>query len=728
MKVFGKMVLGVAVLLASGQFANAELLMLLEGDVESGGVALDSSVNGNHGIYLGSASGTDDGRTGGALNFNADDSYLVTNQIPVGNSAIAAASQTTAAAFAGIQSSQEYSIGFWMAGGDTNPRNSSTFWADGVTPNGGNRAIQAHVTWGNGTVFLDQGGCCDGDTQRLSGPLDEEQIRADVGEEWSHFTFTAGVEDDIAFRRIYVNGDIFLEAEASLDNAEIPIIDNFFWGSDNNAGNQWEGRLDDVFVADEQLSEDDVLNVFETSAREFFQVEGTPEPVSAQFLVFNNEIGTETLAGEVSNVVLGEPALTQGLTNFWYDANLRANPEGFLEAGDTGSEAAPLVAEPFASPNTWWRGGQANPVSTVELENYPQAGLAGTRFEGSENSDQYSVRLTGEIFIPEDGDYLIRDGIDDYTMIAIDLEGDGELDGVDELIALDVGAGGFDDVLVHDDDWANADGSSQPVDFHGFAEIENVGPEGDWRRIEIWMSEGGGGDAGIVYMANLDDPDIFDDLSEEALTEEQRDAFLIPPENLRSVVASIESADAAASLDEFEYVIQVGPDGNDAIAVGDNGGIFNTSLDVAGATITVELEGDVAEGTTFQILDADNILNAGDLTLNLPAGFSADLEAGTITFGAGIVCDPNTGGDIDGDGSVGFSDFLILSSNFGTDVASHEQGDLDCGGSVEFADFLVLSNAFGTTVGAEASSVPEPSGIALLSLAGLALGFFRRRR
>ncbi len=87
-------------------------------------------------------------------------------------------------------------------------------------------------------------------------------------------------------------------------------------------------------------------------------------------------------------------------------------------------------------------------------------------------------------------------------------------------------------------------------------------------------------------------------------------------------------------------------------------------------------------------------------------------------------CDPNSGGDLDGNGSVEFADFLILSSNFGQDVADHTQGDIDCDGSVAFADFLVLSDSFGTSVGAEA--VPEPSSCCLIAF-GL-IGLMTRRR
>ena len=45
-------------------------------------------------------------------------------------------------------------------------------------------------------------------------------------------------------------------------------------------------------------------------------------------------------------------------------------------------------------------------------------------------------------------------------------------------------------------------------------------------------------------------------------------------------------------------------------------------------------------------------------------------------------------GDLDGDGSVDFADFLMLSENFGTES---EIGDLDGNGKVAFADFLILA-------------------------------------
>ena len=80
-------------------------------------------------------------------------------------------------------------------------------------------------------------------------------------------------------------------------------------------------------------------------------------------------------------------------------------------------------------------------------------------------------------------------------------------------------------------------------------------------------------------------------------------------------------------------------------------------------------------------------------------------------------------GDLDGDGIVGFTDFLTLSLNFGADATSYFDGNIDLQNGVGFTDFLVLSQNFGRSFAVEAAaassdisvmSVPEPSGSLLL--------------
>ena len=65
-------------------------------------------------------------------------------------------------------------------------------------------------------------------------------------------------------------------------------------------------------------------------------------------------------------------------------------------------------------------------------------------------------------------------------------------------------------------------------------------------------------------------------------------------------------------------------------------------------------------------------------------------------------------GDIDGDGSVGFADFLILSAAFGQNADPAGSGaDIDKDGTVGFADFLILSANFGTAAAAADAALAE---------------------
>jgi len=89
-------------------------------------------------------------------------------------------------------------------------------------------------------------------------------------------------------------------------------------------------------------------------------------------------------------------------------------------------------------------------------------------------------------------------------------------------------------------------------------------------------------------------------------------------------------------------------------------------------------------------------------------------------------------GDLDLDGTVGFSDYLTLLGNFGTSGAFYVQGDVDYDGGVGFSDYLTLLGNFGFSGLADGglapsafTAVPEPSVASVIPAALLAA---RRRR
>ena len=72
-----------------------------------------------------------------------------------------------------------------------------------------------------------------------------------------------------------------------------------------------------------------------------------------------------------------------------------------------------------------------------------------------------------------------------------------------------------------------------------------------------------------------------------------------------------------------------------------------------------------------------------------------------------------------------FSDFLILSSNFGMS-GQYTDGDFDKDGHIQFSDFLIQSQNFGQSSTVAAAPVPEPSTV-VLALLGV-VGLLTRRR
>lgn len=172
-------------------------------------------------------------------------------------------------------------------------------------------------------------------------------------------------------------------------------------------------------------------------------------------------------------------------------------------------------------------------------------------------------------------------------------------------------------------------------------------------------------------------------------------------------------------------------DVNAFTGIGEEGWVGANSLAGRISELNLESSKVFANGTVVSLGNIFKTDGARDIEVQYSTAdhllVTATVEYGEIP-GQVALCDPNTGGDLDGNGTVEFADFLALSANFGSNVASHTQGDVDCNGTVEFADFLALSANFGQTSGGGASSVPEPASLPLLGLAGAMVTLLRQRR
>ena len=171
--------------------------------------------------------------------------------------------------FLNIASSvNQISVAFWQK--NYSIPSTSSFWAEP------GHAMQAHVPWGNGEIYWDTSGCCNGATQRINAnATDIGGWGEDMLDTWHHYVFVKN--EDV--KAIWIDGELFHEGE---NTAPLPTdIDWINIGGDRNGNNSLRGVIDDFAVFASALDEDQIMALAEGGRSILPVAPGYPTFISA---------------------------------------------------------------------------------------------------------------------------------------------------------------------------------------------------------------------------------------------------------------------------------------------------------------------------------------------------------------------------------------------------------------------------------------------------------------
>jgi hypothetical protein len=156
----------------------------------------------------------------------------------------------------------------------------------------------------------------------VNGEVDREFWDAATGEEWTHYAYT--LDPEFGDARVYIDGELVFERQPSAGTSFVPELQSFWIGSAPNAGNRFSGRLDDFFLTDNPLSEEDINAVISDGAKAFF---GTDDP--AEYTPMGADLNLVDLNDAPNELTLGGHASVDGGVESWFVEQLfRTNAAG----------------------------------------------------------------------------------------------------------------------------------------------------------------------------------------------------------------------------------------------------------------------------------------------------------------------------------------------------------------------------------------------------------------
>lgn len=143
------------------------------------------------------------------------------------------------------------SVSIWQNRYDVS--NGNIFWFNAVT---GGRGFQAHAPWGDGTIYFDTAGCCDGGSQRISSNISNYPTYSGDNSwwyQWRHYVFLKNGSN----KQVWIDGVKFFEGE-NTNPLPTDFIDVVMGGGPNVTDNLNHAQLDDMAVYSGALSEADI--------------------------------------------------------------------------------------------------------------------------------------------------------------------------------------------------------------------------------------------------------------------------------------------------------------------------------------------------------------------------------------------------------------------------------------------------------------------------------------
>ncbi|MDA0750184.1 MAG: lamin tail domain-containing protein [Verrucomicrobia bacterium] len=143
----------------------------------------------------------------------------------------------------------QLSVTFWQRWQDGQIANSASVWFTSPSSGSGDRGFQAHVPWGNGTIYFDTSGCCDTPAKRLNGGI--------TGIDWGAWHHVALIKKGGA-KQVWVNGDLALDQASGADTLLTDWTGLVVGQSPTEPQYAFHGLVDDLGIFGVSLTEEQI--------------------------------------------------------------------------------------------------------------------------------------------------------------------------------------------------------------------------------------------------------------------------------------------------------------------------------------------------------------------------------------------------------------------------------------------------------------------------------------